>query len=63
MEGRCDGSLDQQRVIRLSIGFGRFLMSGGRVPTERKMIEASNLEPKDSLRWIKRKTYHGAQPT
>lgn len=49
MEGRCDGSLDQQRVIRLSIGFGRFLMSGGRVPTERKMIEASNLEQKDRV--------------
>lgn len=51
MEGRCDGSLDQQRVIRLSKGFGRFLMRGGRVPTERKMIEASKLEQKKSPRW------------
>lgn len=32
MEGRCEGSLDQQRVIRISIGLGRFLMRGGRVP-------------------------------
>lgn len=32
MEGRCEGSLDQQRVIRLSMGLGRFLMRGGRVP-------------------------------
>lgn len=33
MEGRCEGSLDQQRVIKLSIGLGKFLISGGRVPT------------------------------
>mgnify|MGYP001855733828 CR=1 FL=1 len=32
MEGRCEGSLDQQRVIKLSIGLGKFLISGGRVP-------------------------------
>lgn len=34
MEGRWEGSLDQQRVIKLSIGFGRFLIRGGRVPEE-----------------------------
>lgn len=32
MEGLWEGSLDQQRVIRLSMGLGRLLMSGGRVP-------------------------------
>lgn len=32
MDGRCEGSLDQQRVIKLSIGLGKFLISGGRVP-------------------------------
>lgn len=32
MEGRCEGSLDQQRVIRLSMGLGRSLIRGGLVP-------------------------------
>lgn len=32
MEGRWDGSLDQQRVIRLSMGLGKFLIKGGLVP-------------------------------
>lgn len=63
MEGRCDGSLDQQRVIRLSMGFGRFLMRGGRVPTEREMTEASNLEPVDDLSRFSswQKVLNGAQ--
>lgn len=36
MDGRCEGSLDQQRVIKLSIGLGKFLISGGRVPVIEK---------------------------
>lgn len=32
IEGRWEGSLDQQRVIKLSMGLGKFLISGGRVP-------------------------------
>lgn len=32
MEGLWEGSLDQQRVIRLSMGLGRFLIKGGLVP-------------------------------
>lgn len=32
MEGLCEGSLDQHRVIKLSIGLGKFFISGGRVP-------------------------------
>lgn len=38
MEGRWEGSLDQQRVIKLSMGFGRFLIKGGLVPVCKKEI-------------------------
>lgn len=36
MEGRWEGSLDQQRVIRLSMGLGKFLIKGGLVPESEK---------------------------
>ena len=36
IEGLWVGSLDQQRVIRLSMGLGRFLMRGGRVPADQQ---------------------------
>lgn len=36
MDGLRLGSLSQQRVIRVSIGSGRSLISGGRVPENTK---------------------------
>lgn len=54
MEGLWEGSLDQQRVIRLSIGLGRFLIKGGLVPecekTAKKEIK-NHTESDEQIGW------------
>lgn len=45
IDGRWEGSLDQQRVIRLSMGLGKFLISGGRVP----VIKIKRREEKECI--------------
>ena len=42
MEGRWEGSLDQQRVIRLSMGLGKFLIKGGLVPKYKNKNKKNN---------------------
>lgn len=43
MDGLSLGSLSQQRVIRLSIGSGRSLIKGGRVPMPRYKVRVNEV--------------------
>lgn len=52
MDGLRLGSLSQQRVIRVSIGSGRSLISGGRVPENRKSEGPEWQDSKRTLRQV-----------